>query len=93
MVVSDSVGRLLFTMIRGICVYLIGSENQVVLVVSDNGIGFPESTDPVNLKSLGMELVNILVGQLNGSIDMQVDSGTTWTIKFPLKNYREWRNG
>jgi two-component sensor histidine kinase len=66
--------------------------NQIMLIVSDNGIGFPESVDMKNSKSLGMELVNILVRQMNGKINMRVDGGTTWTITFPLKNEREWRN-
>jgi PAS domain S-box-containing protein len=67
--------------------------DQFVLTVRDNGIGFPESVDFRNTQSLGLELVNLLVGQMNGKIDMQVDGGTTWTIKFPVKSEREWRNG
>jgi two-component sensor histidine kinase len=67
--------------------------NRIVLTVQDNGIGFPESIDLTNLKSLGLELVNLLVGQMNGRMDMQVVGGTTWTITFPIKNEREWRNG
>ena len=68
-------------------------DNRVVLTVKDNGIGFPESIDLTNLKSMGLELVNILVRQMNGKIDMQVDAGTTWTITFPVKNERAWQNG
>jgi two-component sensor histidine kinase/PAS domain-containing protein len=68
-------------------------DNRVTLTVQDNGIGFPESLEVTNLKSLGLELVNLLVGQINGKMDMQVDGGTIWTITFPLKNEREWRNG
>jgi two-component sensor histidine kinase len=68
-------------------------ESLVALTVQDNGIGFPESIDLTNLKSLGLELVNLLVGQMNGRMDMQVVGGTTWTITFPIKNEREWRNG
>jgi len=68
-------------------------DSRVALTVQDNGIGFPESIDLTNLKSLGLELVNILVGQMNGKMDMQVDGGTTWTITFPVKNEREWRDG
>jgi PAS domain S-box-containing protein len=63
-------------------------DNRVVLTVQDNGIGFPESIDPTNRKSMGLDLVNILVRQMNGKIDMQVDSGTTWTIIFSINNER-----
>jgi len=68
-------------------------DNRVVLTVKDNGIGFPDAIDLTNLKSMGLELVNILVRQMNGKIDMQVDAGTTWTITFPVKNERAWQNG
>ena len=68
-------------------------KDLIVLTVRDNGIGFPESIDHTKAKSLGLELVNILVGQISGKIDMQGDGGTTWTITFPVKNERKWRNG
>jgi len=67
-------------------------DNQVVLTVQDNGIGFSESIDFTKVKSLGLDMVNILARQMHGKIDMQVDGGTTWTITLNLKNEREWRN-
>ena len=68
-------------------------DNRVALTVQDNGIGFPKSIDLTKVKSMGLRLVNILVRQMNGKIDMQVDSGTTWTITFSINNEREWQNG
>jgi PAS domain S-box-containing protein len=68
-------------------------DNRVALTVQDNGIGFPELIDLTKVKSLGLDLVNILVRQMNGEIDMGVVGGTTWTITFPVKRDREWRNG
>jgi two-component sensor histidine kinase/CHASE1-domain containing sensor protein len=68
-------------------------DNRVTITVQDNGIGFPEPLDLTKVKSMGLRLVNILVRQLSGKIDMQVDSGTTWTITFFAKNEREWQNG
>lgn len=55
----------------------------ITLTVSDNGIGFPEAVDFKNTKSLGLELVNLLVGQMNGTIDLHVKGGTTFIITFP----------
>jgi two-component sensor histidine kinase len=64
--------------------------DQVVFSVQDNGIGLSESVDICNPRSLGLELVNLLVGQMDGRMDMQVNGGTTWAITFPIKKEREW---
>ncbi len=53
-----------------------------VLTIRDNGRGFPEDLDYRKSASLGLELVNLLVGQLNGTIEMSRGQGTTITIRF-----------
>lgn len=55
---------------------------QYTLVVSDNGLGFPENIDFRSTDSLGLQLVNILVEQLEGMIKLESDSGTTFKIWF-----------
>jgi two-component sensor histidine kinase len=57
-------------------------DGPVELVVSDNGVGIPEGVDIRNSPSLGLQLVNALVGQMDG--DMQFDSsqGTRFSITF-----------
>jgi len=57
--------------------------NRFVLKVRDNGIGLPESVDFQNPRSLGLELVNLLVGQIDSTIDLHVEGGTTFTVTFP----------
>ena len=57
--------------------------DQFVLKVQDNGIGFPKALDFQNTQTLGLELVRLLVGQINGTIDLQVERGTSLTITFP----------
>ncbi|WP_052722665.1 PAS domain-containing protein [Methanosarcina sp. WWM596] len=52
------------------------------LVVSDNGLGFPENIDFRNTDSLGLQLVNILVEQLEGTIKMEKNRGTIFRISF-----------
>lgn len=44
--------------------------DEFVLVVSDNGIGFPEEIDFRNTDSLGLQLVNNLVKQIDGEINL-----------------------
>ncbi len=45
-------------------------EGSLLLVVGDNGIGLPEGLDIGNAESLGLQLVNTLVRQLKGTIDV-----------------------
>ncbi len=52
------------------------------LIVEDNGVGFPDGLDFRNSKSLGLELVFILVKQLHGVIDLEKKNGTRFIIKF-----------
>ena len=53
-----------------------------VLLVKDNGVGFPEGLDFKNTDSLGLRLVNSLTGQINGNIQLRVDKGTEFKITF-----------
>ena len=50
------------------------------LKIEDNGKGLPESFDMDNLTSFGLQLVNGLVDQLNGKIEISQHHGTTFDI-------------
>ena len=58
-------------------------DENLVLIVRDDGVGFPEDIDFRNTESLGLSLVNTLVGQINGEIEIMVDHGTEFKITFP----------
>jgi PAS domain S-box-containing protein len=58
------------------------NDKHCSLIVSDNGIGFPEDIDFRNTESLGMQLVITLVEQLDGSIELDRSSGTAFRIRF-----------
>lgn len=53
------------------------------LEVTDNGIGFPVNLDFQATESLGLQLVNTLVDQLEGTITLNCQSGTKFSITFP----------
>ncbi|MGB9978104.1 histidine kinase dimerization/phosphoacceptor domain -containing protein [Methanobacterium sp.] len=62
--------------------------DEFELIISDNGIGFPENLDFKDLnKSLGLRLVNSLVEQLDGSIELDKSEGTKFIIKFKELEY------
>ena len=54
-----------------------------VLILSDDGAGFPADTNFRDTESFGLQLVNTLVDQLDGDIDMAAGRGTTFTVRFP----------
>jgi PAS domain S-box-containing protein len=56
-------------------------DGQTVLIVADNGIGFPDQVDFKNTKSLGLQLVMALIKQLHGTIEMQREKGTVFIIR------------
>ncbi len=53
-----------------------------VLIVKDNGIGFPDHMDFRKTSSLGLQLVNTLVDQIDGQIQLEKNSGTKYKIWF-----------
>jgi two-component sensor histidine kinase len=55
---------------------------QFTLIVADNGKGIPEEIDFKNTDSLGLQLVNILVEQIDGCIELIRGAGTEFKIGF-----------
>ncbi|AKB24880.1 sensory transduction histidine kinase [Methanosarcina sp. MTP4] len=53
-----------------------------LLTVGDNGKGIPEDIEFLNADSLGLQLVNILVEQIDGCIELKRDHGTKFSIWF-----------
>jgi len=53
-----------------------------ILTVADNGQGFPKRIDFRNTDSLGLQIVNILVEQIEGCIELKRDNGTAFSIYF-----------
>ena len=58
-------------------------DNKYQLEVKDDGIGFPENIDYKNTDSLGLRLVTSLTEQIDGEIELNNMSGTSFKITFP----------
>jgi two-component sensor histidine kinase len=59
-----------------------GNNGNVRLEVSDDGIGFSEKVDFQEPDSLGLQLVNDLVEQLEGTLKLDSSKGTSYQISF-----------
>ncbi len=58
------------------------TEKQVRLTVQDTGSGLPEGFDVFKSDSLGMQLINALSNQLDGTLKVTIDRGTRFTLDF-----------
>ena len=62
-----------------------GASEYYKLIFADNGRGFPEEIDFRNSDTLGLQLINALVNQIEGSLDLERGRGTKFVIKFRNK--------
>ncbi len=58
------------------------SNDKTMLTVADNGVSFPESFELGYVETSGLRLVNKLVKQLNGKIELNINGGTEFKIIF-----------
>ena len=70
-----------------ITVVVSRSANEVSIIFEDNGIGLPESLTLENSTGFGMQLVDILVKQIDGSIQIERNQGAKFIIKFEIDQY------
>lgn len=63
-----------------IVIEIAKDKKNISLIVRDNGVGIPADFDWHNAKSLGIRLVNSLVEQLQGTIELDRTVGTAFTI-------------
>ena len=62
-------------------------DNQIVLTIEDDGVGFGAERNLQNSDSLGLELVCTLVEQIDGQITLDKSAGTKIEIVFNELNY------
>ena len=61
------------------------ADDQYTMIFRDDGVGLPGHLDVRRPSSLGLTIVNALVGQLSGAIDLGRNIGTEISITFPAK--------
>ncbi|MDQ3110989.1 MAG: hypothetical protein M3R17_13935 [Bacteroidota bacterium] len=57
-------------------------DNFYILEVSDNGKGIPSHINIEDAKTLGMQLIHMLSGQINGKVVLSQQSGLKYRIEF-----------
>ncbi len=66
-----------------------GRDGEYLLKVCDNGTGFPLEIDFKNTETLGMQLINSLVIQLDGSIELLNKKGACFRINIKESRYKK----
>ncbi|HEY6907300.1 MAG TPA: sensor histidine kinase, partial [Ignavibacteriaceae bacterium] len=57
-------------------------ESRYVLIVKDDGVGIPVDLAQKKSDSLGLQLVETLIDQLHGKLEIKSDRGTEVRIEF-----------
>ena len=68
---------------------LLKIEDKYVLNVKDSGVGFPDYIDYKNTESLGLQLVTNLVNQIDGTIELDKEKGSSFKIIFKELEYKK----
>lgn len=70
---------------KGILSINLHQENSSLMVsIYDNGVGFPKELNFRDTESLGLQLVNTLVEQHGGNIELETSEGTKFIAQIPL---------
>jgi two-component sensor histidine kinase len=62
---------------------LVRSADGISLSVKDDGVGIPSDLTIENSPSLGLQLVNLLAKQINGTLITEIKNGTKVELIFP----------
>lgn len=64
-------------------------DSKIILIVEDDGIGFPEDWKKSEVKSMGFNILDAMVDQLDGNIEYIKNNGTKVIIEFPYTKKEE----
>ncbi len=64
-----------------------GTAGLIEIRVADDGVGFPEDLDFAKAESFGLQIVNLLVRQLDATIELDRTNGTAFTVTFRELKY------
>ena len=70
-----------------ITIKLASNQDQLELTIADNGTGMSEDLVLESSKTLGLQLVNSLINQLDGKLEVDTSDGTRFKITFQELKY------
>ena len=70
-------------------IILKDAKDHITIKISDDGIGIPESIKIPNTKTLGLSLVDMLIGEFQGTYSVDRKNGTSFTMKIPKERINQ----
>jgi PAS domain S-box-containing protein len=64
-------------------------EDIYTLIIADDGVGLPDNIKPDDTETLGLQLTNSLISQLEGDMKFSKDNGTQFKVSFKELEYRK----
>ena len=58
--------------------------DKIVIVTQDDGVGMPEAITINGSKGFGLNLVDMMTKQINGTIQIENHNGTKFILEFPV---------
>ena len=59
---------------------------ELVVTAANTGARFPDHVEPATAGTLGLRLINALVAQLSGSLELRREPDTTFIVRVPFSN-------
>lgn len=69
-----------------IYIELAVADEYIVLRIGDDGVGLPSEAELQASPSLGLQLVQLFVEQLHGTLSVERKGGAAFRVSFPLQN-------
>ena len=66
-----------------------GEDGRVEIRIADDGVGFPRALDFQHASTFGLQIVNLLVSQLEGTLSLDREKGTAFTVAFRELEYKK----
>ena len=63
---------------------VVRDQLDAILTITDDGIGLPPDREAASAKSLGLQLVYLLAGQIGADVTVLPGPGTGFRVKFPI---------
>ncbi len=60
------------------------SDAHIMLTISDDGVGLPPDFHAGQSRGLGMRILDMLIGQIGGAVDVRAERGSSFVITIPV---------